>query len=245
MRRLSAAARRHAPRIRWISLALLAAGALLAVHRLPLEEAVEPAKAWLDDLGALAPLAYSLIYVAGVVAFLPGSVLTMAAGMFFGLGTGTWVSSLSSTTGASLAFLVGRYLARERVESFARQHPRYRAVDQAIGEGGWKVVFLFRLSPALPFNVQNYLFGLTPVPFWQYVLASLVAMLPGTFLFVYLGHVTAAATLGQERERTTGEWVLLFAGALATIVASLYVTRMARAKLAAGAKLPEGKTRCH
>jgi hypothetical protein len=104
-------------------------------------------------------------------------------------------------------------------------------VDRAIGEGGWRIVALLRLSPAVPFNLQNYLFGLTPVAFGAYVLTSWIAMLPGTFLYVYVGHVTGVAVAGG-RERTTAEWLLLAVGLLATVAVSVYITILARRKLA-------------
>jgi hypothetical protein len=99
-------------------------------------------------------------------------------------------------------------------------------VDRAIAEGGWKVVALLRLSPAMPFSAGNYLFGLTAVSFWPYVLASWAAMLPGTFLYVYLGHAGRVAAAGTAR--SPAEWALLGVGLLATIAVTVYVTRLAR-----------------
>ena len=93
-----------------------------------------------------------------------------------------------------------------------------------------KVVGLLRLSPAIPFNVQNYLYGLTKVKFWEYVLTSWIAMMPGTFMYVYLGTVSGAA-LGGDREKSTAEWVLLAVGLLATIAVTVYVTKLAKSKL--------------
>ena len=114
--------------------------------------------------------------------------------------------------------------------AIAARNRRFGAIDRAIGEAGWKIVALLRLSPAVPVNLQNSLYGLTPIRFWPYVLTSWIAMLPGTFLYIYLGHVTGTA-LGGDRTRTTGEWVMLVVGLLATVVVTVYITRLARRKL--------------
>jgi len=172
----------------------------------------------------------ALVYVVATVLFVPGTILTLAAGALFGLGVGTLTVSVGSTLGASLAFLIARYAARDKIAAMARGNGRFGAIDRAIGEGGWKIVALLRLSPAIPFNLQNYLYGLTRVRFWPYVLTSWLAMLPGTFLYVYIGHVSKAA-VGSDRSRTPGEWVLLAVGLLATAVVTIYITRLARRKL--------------
>ncbi|MFG0263097.1 MAG: DUF547 domain-containing protein, partial [Novipirellula sp. JB048] len=138
--------------------------------------------------------------------------------------------SVGSTLGACSAFLIARYGARDKVAAMASGNRHFGAIDRAIGEGGWKIVALLRLSPAIPFNLQNYLYGLTPVRFWPYAVTSWIAMLPATFLYVYIGHVTGAA-VGADRERTTAEWAMLAVGLLATAVVTVYVTRLANRKL--------------
>lgn len=112
----------------------------------------------------------------------------------------------------------------------AQSNRHFAAIDQAIAEGGWKIVALLRLSPAIPFNLQNYLYGLTPVAFWPYVLASWIAMLPGTFMYVYLGHLAGSAIAG-DRQRSPLQWALLVVGLLATVAVTVYVTRLAKRKL--------------
>ena len=177
-------------------------------------------------LGWLGPVAYGAAYTLAALAFVPGSALTLGAGAIFGPWLGLVVVSLASTTAAALAFLIARNLARHRVESLTRSYPRFQAVDRAIAEGGWKVVALLRLSPAMPFSAGNYLFGLTAVRFWPYVLTSWVFMLPGAFLYISLGHAGRVAVSGSER--TPAEWALLGAGLLATVAVTAYVSRLAR-----------------
>ncbi len=216
--------------IRWISILLILGSLLVIVRALPIEQAMEAIKGWTAGLGIWGPVVLGVLYVIATVLFVPGTILTLAAGGMFGLVVGTITVSIGSTLGASLAFLIARYVARDKVAARASRNRHYGAIDRAIGEGGWKIVALLRLSPAIPFNLQNYLYGLTPIRFWPYVLTSWLAMLPGTFLYVYLGHVAGAA-VGAGRSRTAAEWAMLAVGLLATVVVTVYITRLARRRL--------------
>lgn len=212
------------------SILLLLAGAVLVLRALPVEAAFVRLEDATRAMGWLGPVVYGAAYVLAALAFVPGSALTLGAGAIFGPRLGFVVVSLASTTTAAGAFLIARHVARHRVESLARSYPRFQAVDRAITEGGWRVVALLRLSPAMPFSAGNYLFGLTAVSFWPYVFTSWIAMLPGTFLYVYLGYAGRAAAGGTER--TPAEWALLGAGLLATVAVTAYVTRLARREMA-------------
>ena len=168
-----------------------------------------------------------------VLLFVPGSVLTIGAGLVFGLLWGTVIVSVASTAAAALAFLIARYLARDRVEALAKRNEKFRAIDQAIRDKGWRVVALLRLSPLVPFSVSNYLYGLTPVSFGPYVLASWIAMLPATVLYVWIGAAgKAAADASGGQGRSPLEWALLGAGLVATAVVTVMITLTARRQLA-------------
>lgn len=221
---------RMASTIRWLSVAVIGIAVLTIVRLVPLQQGVGVMSDWISELGVWGPVVLGLLYVVATVLFVPGTILSLAAGAMFGLGVGMVTVSISSTVGASLAFLIARYVARDKVAAIARRNRQFGAIDRAIGEGGWKIVALLRLSPAIPFNLQNYLYGLTPVRFWPYVLTSWIAMLPGTFLYIYLGHLTKAA-VGGDRARTPAEWAMLGVGLLATIAVTVYITRLARQKL--------------
>jgi uncharacterized membrane protein YdjX (TVP38/TMEM64 family) len=222
---------------RWIAF-LAAAAALIVAARLL------PAGAWLqwlnDFLARLGPWGIALfaaVYALAAILFVPGSALTIGAGVIYGVGWGFVAVSAGSTLGAAGAFLVARYLARDRVERWARANPRFAAVDEAVGREGWKIVLLTRLSPIFPFNVLNYLFGLTRVPFAAYLLASWIGMMPGTLLYVYLGfagRAVAQAAAGRA-ERPAAEYASWAVGLLATIAVTLYVTRLARRALSSRA----------
>ena len=218
-----------ASRARWIVLALIAVGLVVAMRLLPVAEWVRAFQSWVAHQGAWGGVLYGAVYVIAVLLFVPGSLLTIGAGLVFGLLWGTVIVSIASTTAAALAFLIARYVARDRVEALARRNEKFRAIDQAIREQGWKVVALLRLSPLVPFSVSNYLYGLTPVSFGPYVLASWIAMLPATVLFVWIG---AAGRAAAEREgRSPLEWALLGAGLVATAVVTVMVSRAARREL--------------
>jgi uncharacterized membrane protein YdjX (TVP38/TMEM64 family) len=222
------------PRLPFARLALVAV-ALLAVVFAGREMAsgVGSFAAWVADQGNTGLIIFVLGYALAVVAFVPGSLMTMAGGAVFGLAQGIVLVFVAATLGSALAFLVGRYLARPAVEGWIGGHPRFAAVDRAIGEQGWRIVLLLRLSPAFPFNVLNYALGLTQVSFREYLLAS-IGMLPGTLLYVYYGKVAgevAALAAGVPVERGPAEYALLGLGLVATLAVTALVTRTARRAL--------------
>lgn len=186
-----------------------------------------------SELGPWGPAAFLLVYVGATVLLLPGSILTLGAGFVYGLGWGTVLVSASSTLGATASFLIGRHLARDWVAGRISAYPRFAAVDEAVAREGWKVVVLTRLSPAFPFNLLNYAFGITRVKVRHYVLASWLGMLPGTILYIYIGSLAGdLATLGMgERTRTPEEWAFYVIGLAATAALTVQVTRLARRAL--------------
>lgn len=188
---------------------------------------------WVDDLGLWGPVAFVVGYVMATVSFVPGSVLTLAAGAIFGLLEGVAWVFLGASLGAIGAFLVSRYVARSWVERRLEGNRRFEAIHQAVGRQGLKIVFLMRLSPVFPFNLLNYALGLTRVRLRDYALACF-GMLPGTFLYVYYGKLAgevAAVAGGVEVERGPGYWAVLLVGLAATVVVTWFVTRIARRAL--------------
>ena len=188
---------------------------------------------WVEGLGALGPIVFVLGYAVAVVAFVPGSVLTLASGAIFGLVEGTVYVFIAAVLGSTVAFLLARHGARGFVEKRIEGDARFAAIDRAVGAEGRKIVFLLRLSPVFPFNLLNYALGLTRVRLVDYAVASL-GMLPGTLLYVYTGKLVgdvAAIAGGVETERGIAEWSVLAIGFLATLVVTVYVTRIARRAL--------------
>jgi len=184
-------------------------------------------------LGPWGPVIFVLLYVAATVAFVPGSILTLGAGFVFGVVKGSIIVSISATLGATAAFLVGRYLARDWVSKKIEGNAKFKAIDEAVAREGWKIVGLTRLSPVFPFNLLNYAFGLTRVSLRDYFFASWIGMMPGTVMYVYLGSLAGdlAAVGAGGRARTPAEWALYVVGLLATVAVTVYVTRVARRAL--------------
>ncbi len=185
---------------------------------------------WVRGLGVWGPLMFTLGYIVATVAFVPGVLLTLAAGAIWGIFPGVPYVFIAAVLGASAAFLVARYVARAAIERRLTGNVRFAAIDRAVGVQGRKFVFLLRLSPVFPFNLLNYALGLTSIRFVDYVIASL-GMLPGTFLYVYYGKLVGdlAALAGDAAiEKGTGYYVVLIAGLLATVVVTTLVTRTAR-----------------
>jgi uncharacterized membrane protein YdjX (TVP38/TMEM64 family) len=221
-----------------LKLALAAAGiaAVLAAFRyFHVQELLRRSLDWIAGLGPAGVVAFIAIYILSCVFMLPGSVLGLGAGAVFGVAKGSAIVSAASTLGATAAFFAGRYLARERVARVIEGNRRFRAIDEAVGREGWKIVGLTRLSPAFPFNLLNYAYGITTVSLRDYFFASWIGMLPGTVMYVYLGSLAGSlATLGgQGGGRTPAQWALYVVGLLATVAVTVYVTRIARAALAA------------
>jgi uncharacterized membrane protein YdjX (TVP38/TMEM64 family) len=219
----------------WARILLGLAALAVAVYLGRTAGAYIPAFAsWVDGLGAWGPLAFILGYAVAVVAFVPGSALTLAAGAIFGLVEGTVYVFIAASVGATLAFLLARHAARSTIEKRIEGDPRFAAIDRAVGGEGRKIVFLLRLSPVFPFNLLNYALGLTQVRLVDYCVASL-GMIPGTLLYVYTGKIigdVAAVAGGAGPERGAGSWVVIGVGLIATLLVTLVVTRIARRALA-------------
>ena len=189
--------------------------------------------AWVQNQGPTGAILFVVGYVIATVAFVPGSLLTLAAGAIYGLGRGTVLVFIAATVGASAAFLISRYLARGAVERRLAGHAKFSAIDRAVGREGRRIVFLLRLSPLFPFNLLNYALGLTRVRFLDFVVAS-VGMVPGTLLYVYYGKViadVARLAAGAPASRGWGYYLVLALGLVATIAVAIVVSRIARRAL--------------
>jgi len=219
----------------WLKLALavVAAVILLAAARyFHVQDILKKSLGWVAGLGSLGPILFIGIYILACVLFIPGSILTLGAGFVFGVVKGSVTVSIAATLGATCAFLVGRYLARNWVTTMIEGNPKFEALDEAVAKEGWKIVGLVRLSPVFPFNLLNYAFGLTKVRLRHYFFASWIGMLPGTVVYVYIGSLASdLATLGEGGRRTAAEWALYILGLVATVTVTVYVTRLARKAL--------------
>ena len=189
--------------------------------------------AWVDGLGVWGPVVFVLGYTVATVAFIPGSLLTLAGGAIFGLAEGTALVFAGASLGATAAFLASRYMVRGAIERRVAAEPRFAAIDRAVGREGFKIVLLLRLTPVVPFVLLNYALGLTRVKLRDYVLAF-SGMLPATLLYVYYGKVVgdlAEIAAGSGGERGWETWVFTGVGLVATIAVITVVTRIARRAL--------------
>lgn len=208
-----------------VLLLALVAAILVLARVFQVGEQLGALRDWIRSLGAWGPAVFLLISIAGVVAALPGSAITVAAGALFGSVLGIVLVSIGATVGASLAFLISRYFAREAVAHWLSQNDKFQKLDRLTEEHGAVIVALTRLVPIFPFNLLNYGFGLTRVPFWTYVFWSWLCMLPGTALYVVgADAVTMALARGQI------PWGLL-AALVGAGVALAVLVKVARGKL--------------
>jgi len=220
-------------KLKYIGIAVVVAALIASTQLVDIQGALTNALNWINNLGPAAALVFMVIYIVATVLFIPASILTLGAGVVFGLIKGSIYVYIAASIGASLAFLVGRYIARGWVEKQIEGNQRFKVIDQAVAEEGMKIVLLTRLSPIFPFNLLNYAYGLTKVTFRDYVLGTL-GILPGTIMFVYVGSLAKnLATLGsQDVAAPSGiQWTIRIIGFIATVAVTVYVTKIARKAL--------------
>jgi uncharacterized membrane protein YdjX (TVP38/TMEM64 family) len=230
-------------RWKWgVAAILVGVAVVLAIHfRLAalVQGVLKSALDGIAQLGFWAPLLFIVLYVVSCVALLPASLLTLGAGAVFGIVKGSIYVSIGATLGATAAFLVGRYYARAWVTRRLEAHPRFVAVERAVSAEGWRIVLLTRLSPIFPFFLLNYAYGLTRVPLRQYVLATWVGIIPGTTLFVYIGSL-ANPSGGAN---SVAAWAVRFTGLIATVLVTVYLSRIARRALSKKIPIPTGASK--
>ncbi|KNA15424.1 hypothetical protein SOVF_098400 [Spinacia oleracea] len=213
---------------------LLIAAIATACFTLPVEKILRDFLLWVDqNLGSWGPLVLAVAYIPLTILAVPASVLTLGGGYLYGLLLGFVADSIGATLGATAAFLLGRTIGRSFVISKIKDYPKFRAVAIAIQRSGFKIVFLLRLVPLLPFNILNYLLSVTPVSLWEYILASWLGMLPITLALVYAG-----TTLKDLSDITHGwhefspsHWVFLVASVVVSVILMICVTKVAKSAL--------------
>ena len=208
---------------------------VIVCYQLNPNELLQRLLVWIKDLGWLGVVIFICIYNIATIIFIPGSLLTIGGGVIYGVWLGSIYVFIASTLGATLAFLIGRYFARGWISQKIHNHMTFRAIDAAIAKEGFKIVFLARLSPIFPFNMLNYAFGVTRVALRDYILGS-IGMIPATVMYVYLGslimdisQVNSQPSLSPQAEII--QWCIRFVGLMATILVSVYISRIAKKTL--------------
>lgn len=175
-------------------LLLAAAIVLVFVYRDALN--IEAAKAWIQGLGWIGPVVFMLLYALATVLFFPGSIMTASGGALFGPLWGTLINLAGATLGATLAFVIARYLAADWVSK--KTGGKLKTLVEGVESEGWRFVAFVRLVPLFPFNLLNYALGLTRIRLLTYVITSFVCMAPGGFAYTYIGYVGVEALSGGE-----------------------------------------------
>jgi uncharacterized membrane protein YdjX (TVP38/TMEM64 family) len=185
-------------------------------------------------LGILGVLAFALTIFVLQLFCLPLSPFGIMAGLFFGVANGFAAVEIGTSIGAAVNFLISRHVLRERVSRWLATHEKFRLIDNAIGKEGWKIIALLRFCP-VPFGLANYSYGLTAVGFLPYLLATIFAILPANFFFVWFGatsHDLALAVLTGNAKATPNQAVFTVIGLVACFVALSYVAKVARKAIA-------------
>jgi uncharacterized membrane protein YdjX (TVP38/TMEM64 family) len=223
-------------KLKLLLLASLFVVLIIAVQYFPIQENITKSILWIKSLGTLAPIIFIIIYNVATVLFIPCSLLTIKAGFLFGAFWGSIYVFIAALIGATWSFLIGRYLSRDWVYSLLKQHPKFKAINQAVAKEGWKIVLLTRLSPIFPFNLLNYAFGITQVALKDYVLGSL-GIIPGVIMYVYIGSVASdlsmlnTANLSLNSQMQIWQGVIKSVGLIATVGITIYITRIAQKAL--------------
>jgi uncharacterized membrane protein YdjX (TVP38/TMEM64 family) len=203
------------------------------VSSLNLQEFLQNALQWINSLGAIGGIVFIGIYIIATLAFLPAALLTLGAGVIFGVTWGSIYVFIGATLGAIAAFLGGRYLAQGWVKEKISSYKKFAIIDKAVSKEGLKIVLLVRLSPLFPFNLLNYALGITSVSFQDYLIGS-VGMIPGTIMYVYFGSLVGdIALIGSKNQpgNIILHWVIQIMGLIATIAVTVYVTNIAKKAL--------------
>lgn len=165
---------------------ILLVSLVVASRFFPVLDWIKAFSVWSQQFGMTGAVIYGVVFGIAAVLMVPCLPFTLLAGFTFGLFKGLFAVMFGIAIGAAVGFLIARYAARETVAKTIGENARFAAIDGAIAKEGWKIVGLLRTLP-VPFGVTNYLYGLTAIDFWRYMAATMVGMLPGNFLFVYLG----------------------------------------------------------
>ncbi len=188
---------------------------------------------WLDTLGVWALFLFTLIMALVVILLLPGVLFTFGAGFVFGVMEGSIGVVLGTALGATLAFLLARYLLGSRARRYVLSHTRLKLFSDGLTPDGWKIVMLTRLVPFFPFKLSNYFFGLTSFSLRGFIGGTLLGIIPFSVHNVYLGSIAAdVTTLGARHlDRTPIEWTFYIGGFLAVLITVWYFKRLAQRAL--------------
>ncbi|MEW6338973.1 MAG: TVP38/TMEM64 family protein [Acidobacteriota bacterium] len=187
-----------------------------------LKEKVERLDAMFKGLGAWAPAVLILIWIVASIVMLPGLPIAVASGLVFGAVWGSVYSTIGANLGAILAFLIGRYAARDMVAGWIEKNKALKKIDEGVKQQGWRMLMITRLVPIFPFNIQNYVYGLTKISLGTYALVTLICMIPGTVAFHFAaGSAREVILSGGQPEAIKRTLFYLAIAAIAFVLLSL------------------------
>lgn len=173
-------------------------------------------------LGAWAPLMFVVVWIVACVFFLPGLPVSIAGGLIFGAVWGSVWSTVGANLGAAVAFLVGRYAARDMVAAWVEKNRALKKIDDGVRKQGWRMLLITRLVPIFPFSIQNYVYGLTNIKFSTYVLVTLPSMIPATIAFSFAaGSAREVVLQGGQPEAVKKTIIYLAIAAVFFVIVSL------------------------
>lgn len=219
----------------WMAGSIAGVGLIVGIlYALGVHQQIVELLQWFDAQGAWAAVLFVVLMIAAMVLLLPGVLLTTGAGFVFGVVEGTLYVVVGTTIGAAAAFLIARHVFGETAHIYIRNRAKLSVVTDEMAPHGWKIVLLTRLIPFFPGKVSNYLFGLTSFSFPGFVAGTFLGVIPFSLHNVYLGSLAAdLSTLGvRESARSPLEWTIYGAGFVGTILAVVFLNRLARRALA-------------
>lgn len=210
-------------------------GLAIAVTQLDRPHLLQNLLVWVQQSGAVGAIPFIALYILATVLLIPGLFLTISGGALFGVAFGTVYVLIGAAIGGTLAFLIGRYLARDWVSQRIEANPKLRAIDTAVAQEGLKFVLLVRLSPFFPFTLLNYTFGVTQVSLKDYLL-GFIGMVPATMMYAYIGSLAGILATPNAAPPTTPQtaslqWLLRLVGLAITVMVTVYITRLAKKAL--------------
>jgi uncharacterized membrane protein YdjX (TVP38/TMEM64 family) len=209
-----------------IGLLIFLVALLLAAREIPIAAWLERLTTSIRSLGTWGIAAYALLYACAAMLCVPCMPLTIAGGLILGTTAGVIAVHTGTCMAAAAGFLIGRAAGRAHLTDWLRRSERFHFIDAAIAREGWKIVALLRMH-ALPFGLSNYLYGMTPVPFWHYFAATALAMLPGNVIFVHLGSIGGRKISGEGGMHPL-EFVLIGVGLVSLIAMGRVVSRIVK-----------------
>jgi uncharacterized membrane protein YdjX (TVP38/TMEM64 family) len=175
-------------------------------------ENIENIQNWIESYGVLGPVIYVIFYIFASIFFLPGLPITVLGGVLFGPLMGTIYTVIGAGLGMSAAFLVARYAFRESIETRFGESPIFKKIDQGVNNQGWRILMITRIIPIFPFNIQNYVYGLTSIGFWKYSILSTIFIIPGTAAYTLsAGAIASGEGLSSKNLIYLGIGVFCFA----------------------------------